>query len=172
MMASKTIWLMLVGVIVQFSTALNAQESAQITDLGSVKEELQKAKAAVEEARHIAEKIILDAEIQARSIRAGESNDFSVDLIPIEVQRSQVAVELSAGTVEEIATAIMPPNWRVMIDVRDASLLQRRFQYVSTKTRDQALRDLLNPIGLRHQYFFDLKDTTGMSTPLLVISQR
>ena len=73
---------------------------------------------------------------------------------------------------QEIATAIMPGNWRVMVDVKEQSLLQRRFQFVSTKSRDQALRDLLKPVGLKHQYFFDLKDANGAPSPLLVISKR
>ncbi len=155
------------------STPVLAQETAQPADLETVREELVAAKLAVQEAREVAEQIVLDARQQADRIASrAASPDSPEELLPVEIQRGKVAVEVAAGTVQEIATAIMPINWRIMVDVKDTALLQRRFQYVSTKSRDQALRDLLTPIGLKHQYFFDLRDEQGVSRPLLVISQR
>ncbi|MGB3619763.1 MAG: hypothetical protein WBA20_00280 [Ketobacter sp.] len=148
----------------QGSPALSAKE---------IRQELEKARHAVEEARQVAEQIVADAQQQANLIRQDAVvNDAPTDLGPVEVQTHRVAVEIASGTVEEIATAIMPGDWRVMVDVKDQAVLQRRFQYVSTKSRDQALRDLLGPVGLRHQYFFDLKDAQGVKSPLLVISKR
>ncbi len=150
-----------------------AQESAPPQDMTAVQQELANAKLAVEEARKTAEQIVLDAHREAALIRqsAPERQQQPVDLAPIELQNSKVAVEMAAGTVEEIATAIMPGHWRVKVDVKDQTILQRRFQFVSTKSRDQALRDLLLPIGLQHQYFFDLTDAGGTPSPLLVISK-
>lgn len=161
------------------SAALFAQGTEQQqTD----QRELVDARQTVEEARRVAEQIVLDARREADQIRSSAAvtatngtavaNSSSGDLGPVEIRSTPVAVEVAAGTVEEIATAIMPVGWRVLVDVRDDGLLQRRFQYVSTKSRDQALRDLLKPVGLQHQYFFDLKDATGNASPLLVISQR
>lgn len=142
-------------------------------DMDAVRQELEAARAAVEEARKVAEQIVLDAQQQANQIRKNSVvHDIPVDLTPVEIQRGQIAVEVAAGTVEEIATAIMPADWRVMVDVNSTETRQKRFQFVSTKSRDQALRDLLAPIGLKHQYFFDLKDESGRSKPLLVISQQ
>lgn len=170
---SVALGLTLVGALVGANTVIAEQDAAQSADLDSVKVELEEAKAAVEEARQIAEQIVLEAQQQANLIKKNAVvNDMPADLSPVEIQRGQVAVEIAAGTVEEIATAIMPADWRVMVDVKDSEIMQKRFQYVTTKSRDQALRDLLVPIGLKHQYFFDLKDESGVKKPLLVISQR
>jgi len=162
------------SLLVGASTLANVQADAQSPELAAVQQELVNAREAVEEARKVAEQIVLDAQREAALIRqSGAANQqVPVDLEPIEIQNGKVAVELAAGTVEEIATAIMPGNWRVMVDVKDQGILQRRFQFVSTKSRDQALRDLLQPVGLQHQYFFDLKDSSGARSPLLVISKR
>jgi len=170
---SVALGLTLIGGLCGANTAMAVQDSAQAAELESVRQELIDAKAAIEEARQIAEQIVLDAQKQANQInQSSVVNDSPVDLSPVEIQRGQVAVEIAAGTVEEIATAIMPNDWRIMVDVNNKEILQKRFQYVSTKSRDQALRDLLSPIGLKHQYFFDLKDEQGTKKPLLVISQR
>ncbi|MEE2730517.1 MAG: hypothetical protein VYA55_06810 [Pseudomonadota bacterium] len=170
---SLALGLTLIGALSSADAVLAAQETAQAADLDSVKVELEEARAAVEEARQIAEQIVLEAQQHANQIRQSSVvNDQAGDLSPVEIQRGQVAVEVSAATVEEIAVAIMPSDWRVLVDVKNKDVLQKRFQYVTTKSRDQALRDLLAPIGLKHQYFFDLKDASGAKTPLLVISQR
>ena len=154
-------------------TPICAQEVAQ-QDLVVVQQELEKAKSAVIEAREAAEQIILDAQKEAALIRQSSPNQqqLPVNLEPVALQNGKVAVEIAAGTVQEIAMAIMPTDWRVMVDVKDPTLLERRFQFVSTKSRDQALRDLLKPVGLQHQYFFDMKDASGVRSPLLVISKR
>lgn len=151
-----------------------AQESAQSVDMAAAQTELTNAKLAVEDARRVAEQIVLDAQREAALIRqsAPERQQQPLDLEPVALQNSKVSVEIAAGTVEEIVTAIMPAHWRVMVDVKDQSVLQRRFQFVSTKSRDQALRDLLTPLKLQHQYFFGLTDASGQSSPLLVISKR
>lgn len=139
----------------------------------AVRKELEKARQAVEDARKVAEQIVSDAQREANRIKQNYVvNDGPADLGPAEMQTRKIAVEIASGTVQEIATAIMPGDWRIQVDVKDMSVLQRRFQFVSTKSRDQALRDLLLPVGLKHQYFYDLRDETGLSTPLLVISKR
>ncbi len=151
-----------------------AQESARNPELAAVQAELQNARQAVDDARKAAEQIVLEAQREAALIRqtAPESQQRPLNLEPVAIQNTKVAVEIAAGTVEEIVAALMPTDWRVMVDVKDQSILQRRFQFVSTKSREQALRDLLKPMGLQHQYFFDLKDPSGMASPLLVISKR
>lgn len=151
----------------------SAQEVAQAQDMRAVQQDLKNARQAVEDAKHVAEQIIADARKDAIRIRQqASSGQLPADLTPIQIRNTPVAVEINAGTVQEIATAIMPAGWRVKVDVKDDSLLQRRFQFVSTKSRDQALRDLLTPLQLRHHYFFDLKNANGESSPLLVISKR
>jgi len=172
MKRAAALGLTLICVVGSVQAETMVQENAQSADLEQVKEELKAARAAVEEARTVAEQIIRNAQQEANQIRKNSAtNDMPVDLTPVEIQRGKIAVEVSAGTVEEIATAIMPADWRIMVDLKDSETRQKRFQFVSTKSRDQALRDLLTPIGLKHRYFFDLKDESGNSKPLLVISQ-
>lgn len=161
-------------ILMGFAGGVIAQEVAQSTDMKAVQLELANARQAVEDARIAAEQIVHEAQREAALIRqtVPERQQRPLDLEPVALQNSKVAVEIAAGTVEEIVTAIMPPHWRVMVDVKDQAILQRRFQFVSTKSRDQALRDLLIPLKLQHQYFFDLKDASGATSPLLVISKR
>lgn len=151
-----------------------AQESAQSADMAAIQQELVNARQAVEDARVAAEQILLQAQREAERIRQppADGPQRQPDLEPVALQNGKVAVEIAAGTLEEIVTAIMPNHWRVMVDVEDLHILQRRFQFVSTKSREQALRDLLMPLNLQHQYFFDLKDAGGTQSPLLIISKR
>ena len=137
----------------------------------TVKAQLEQAKQVLKEAEQTAEKIILDAQQQAKAMHAdGLAQAGTDDLSPLLVQNAKVSIEISGGTIEEIVNAIMPSDWRVLVDVKDEKLSQRRFQFVSTRTREQALNDLLKPIGMKHQYFFDLQDAQGHKAPLLVVS--
>lgn len=151
-------------------------ESSGVTqeELDALKVQLIEAKSAVENAERVAEDIVQTAKadadriLQEANVTAGQANKIQ----PLVVKNAAVAVEISAGTIEEIATAIMPEGWRILIDVKDPKIKERRFQYVSTKAREQALSDLLNSIDMSHQYFFELLDSNGEPSPLLVISQR
>lgn len=129
--------------------------------------QLQEAKQVIQDAQSEAEAIIRAAYEQAREIR---TDSEGADFTPLEVQNAKVSIEINAGTLQEIVTAIMPSHWRVMVDSDDANLNNRRFQFVSTRTREQSLNDLLLPLGLKHQYFFDLKDGNGDPSPMLIVS--
>jgi len=150
--------------------AINAQE------LEALKVQLIEAKAAVENAQNVAEEVVQTAQANADRIleqanaTANQSNQDKAN--PLVVKNAAVAVEIAAGTIEEIATAIMPEGWRILVDVKDPKIKERRFQYVTTKAREQALSDLLNSIGMSHQYFFELVNADGEASPLLVISKR
>lgn len=137
-----------------------------------MKAQLEQAKEVLLEAEKTAEEIIRSAQEEARKIRQGAENIAlaETDLEPLAVQNQRVSIEVSAGTIQEIVTKIMPSDWRVLVDVKDQSIIERRFQFVSNRTREQALNDLLKPIGMKHQYFFDLKDSQGNRSPLLVVS--
>ncbi len=151
-------------------TAINAQE------LETLKVQLIEAKTAVENAQQVAEEIVQTAQADADRIleqanaTANQSKEDKIS--PLAVKNAAVAVEIAAGTIEEIATAIMPEGWRILVDVKDPKIKDRRFQYVTTKAREQALSDLLNSIDMSHQYFFELVNADGEASPLLVISKR
>lgn len=132
------------------------------------------AKRVLEQARELAEQIVADANAKAKGVKEQDEplSQLEQDAQILTLRNAKVSVELQAGTVEEITRAIMPAHWRVMFDVKDPGLKQRRFQYISTKPREQALNDLLRPLGMQHQYFYELQDENGNSSPLLVVSQR
>lgn len=169
-----------------FFTTMAYGDEHSITqqELDDLKRQLIEARAAIIDAQRAAEDIVAIAKEDADRIRSSASNTNlvqgrdathkdSVGMVnPLVVKNAAVAVEMSAGTLEEIAVAIMPEGWRILVDVVDPKIKERRFQYVTTKSREQALSDLLSNIGLSHQYFFELVDEEGLSSPLLVISQR
>lgn len=143
-------------------------------ELQALKTQLIEARTAVANAQQVAEEIVQTAKADAERIMkdAEATQRKESTASPLVVKNAAVAVEIAAGTLEEIAIAIMPEGWRILVDVKDPKVKERRFQYVTTKSREQALSDLLNSIGMNHQYFFELVNDDGEPSPLLVISQR
>lgn len=162
-MTNQGKWILGCTAALFFHTGAWAEENAA-DDQQAVRVQLEQAKVVLIEAEKTAEEIIRKAHSEADRIGA-ES-----DLSPLLVQNGRVSIEINGGTIEDIVTAIMPSHWRVLVDVKDTDIRERRFQFVSTRTREQALNDLLKPIGMKHQYFFDLKDAGGEASPLLVVS--
>lgn len=139
-----------------------------------IKEQLEKAKQVLAKAEEAAVEIIQAAEMKANDIIATAGEDVQLNnskQTPVVIKNQEVAVELQGATIEEIANAIMPKGWRVLVDVSDQRIKERRFQFISTKSRDQALTGLTKPLNLTYRYFFNLKGENGESTPLLVISE-
>ena len=64
----------LIGVAASSISIAVAQESAQTAEMGQVQQDLENAKAAVEEAKDIAEQIILDAQKEANLILQNASH--------------------------------------------------------------------------------------------------
>lgn len=152
----------LLTVTLMWATAVNADDLSEKEILVT---KLDQAKMIILEAEREAEAIILEAKQHALRLKPND-----VNLNPLLLQNSKIAVEISGGTIEQIVSEIMPSNWRVMVDVKELAIAKRKFQFVSNRTREQALNDLLLPIGMKHQYFFDLKDAQGNDSPLLVVS--
>ncbi|MDX1693086.1 MAG: hypothetical protein R3208_04935 [Ketobacteraceae bacterium] len=144
-------------------------ESPDTSDAASMRQQLEEAKLAILDAEKKAEEIIRAAREEASALKSGSHQEDV--LSPLLIQNTSVSIEMKAGTLQEIVTAIMPEGWRVLVDVKDEAVRNRRFQFVSTRTREQALNDLLKPIGMKHQYFFDLKNGQGEPSPLLVVSK-
>ena len=144
----------------------------------AVEEELAQAKLILVRAQNAADHLLYMAQQEANQIK-NESNTDSIPdqnsktktISPLIVKNEVVAVELQSATIEEITNALMPIGWRVMVDVTDQRILARRFQFVTTKPRDQALAMFVKTVGLNYQYFFDLLDEKGDPVPLLVISE-
>ena len=156
---------------VALAMASPAISAENVSDNQQVIEQLEEAKLMLKDAQEKAEEIIREAQREANDIKASKRSNKS-DLSPLAFQNEIVSVEINAGTLEDIVTMIVPATWRVLIDSNDSKLKERRFQFVSTRTREQSLSDLLKPIGLKHQYFFDLKDADGNHSPLIIVSAK
>jgi hypothetical protein len=169
---NKCWWLLLALALGTELMAAPGEEPAELSQA-----ELVEARQILSEAKTLAERIVAEARREAALLRAS-TPDTTVTATPemgsepLAVMNGRVRIHLQAGTVEEIANALMPAGWRVLVDVPEVELAVRRFQFVSSKPRDQALNDLLAPLGLQHQYFFDLIDGQGKAAPLLVISRK
>ncbi|MBL4869223.1 MAG: hypothetical protein JKY67_22910 [Pseudomonadales bacterium] len=144
-----------------------------VAQLSEVQQQLALAKATLVKVETAADDIVMAAELEAKQLKANAKIvSMQSNLDPLKVKNEIVAVELQSATIEEIANALMPMGWRVMVDVSDDGIKSRRFQFVTTKPRDQALAILVKTLGLKYQYFFDLADEEGVPTPLLVISEK
>lgn len=152
------------------SWAAAAAADDNTPDMDLVTTQLRQARDILLTAEKTAEEIIREAQAEAEKVRTRRNQATAEGLAPLMLQNSKISIEIAAGTIKEIVKAIMPKEWRILVDVKNKALTQRRFQFVSTRTREQALNDLLNPIGMKHQYFFDLKDSEGRASPLLVVS--
>jgi len=93
-------------------------------------------------------------------------NNLSAD----QVMNEKISVEVPAGDVFTIVSKLMPSNWRVMLSVKNNKLLNKRFYFVTTKSRGEALNDLSESVGIKFYYFFDLKDENKNTSPLLIVS--
>lgn len=151
--------LVMAAVPVLAKPAVNTSEQQQVV------QQLNEAKQIIRNAEYQAEQIIRAAEVKALAIKKQQG-----DREPLQVQNQKIAVEMNNATLEQIVRAIMPENWRVMVDVKNPGIKARRFQFVSNRSREQALNDLLIPMGMRHQYFFDLRNSQGKVAPLLIVS--
>lgn len=91
------------------------------------------------------------------------------ELEPDLVKNQRVSIHMT-GTIEDIATAMLPRGWTLKMSVSDASILKQTFEFISTEPRDVALRDLLRGTPLGYKYFFTLVDKAGKPAPVLVIA--
>jgi hypothetical protein len=169
-MKTTLLWAACGGVLLAGQITLTSADTNSAD--AELTQQLAEARQALLDAQALAEQIVAEARQEAEVVKRQLAVLQTSDQDALSVQNGKVNIELQAGTVEEIAKAVMPINWRVMVDVTDSKILQRRFQFISSKPREQVLNDLLRPLGLQHHYFFDLVDDQGKHSPLLVISQR
>lgn len=91
------------------------------------------------------------------------------ELDPDLVKNQRVPINMT-GTIEEIARAMLPRGWELKISVSEDKYLSQKFEFITTETRDMALRDLLRGTPLGFKYFFTLVDESGNPAPVLVIA--
>lgn len=123
------------------------------------------------------DQLLMLAENNAEVIESAAHKRVILERIdPTKVLNEPVTVEYQGATIKEIVTGIMPVGWRVTTDfAKRPELETRRYQFISTESRDVALRGLTGEIRdarVRFKYFWDLKDPQGNPEPMILLTDR
>ncbi len=123
------------------------------------------------------DQLLMLAENNAEVIESAAHKRVILERIdPTFVLNEPVTVEYQGATIKEIVTGIMPVGWRVNTDFKKRPELEtRRYQFISTESRDVALRALTSEIRdarVRFKYFWDLKDSQGNPEPMILLTDR
>jgi multidrug efflux pump subunit AcrA (membrane-fusion protein) len=164
--------------------AIRAQELA-------VQQALEKNKSALAEADQLKHQQLVDlkkvkaesdhvlmmAENSAVVIETAAKARVTLERVdPTVVLNEPVKVEFQGATLKEIVTGIMPLGWRVKTDFSVRPELEsRRYEFISTESRDIALRGLTKTIKdakVRFAYFWDLQDENGNPAPMILLTDR
>lgn len=121
--------------------------------------------------------ILMKAEDSAVAIETAAKQRVQLERIdPTVVLNEPVKAEYQSATMEEIARGMMPQGWRIQVDFSNRpELAERRYQFISTDPRDLALRKLTSSVRdgrVRFAYFWDLTDSNGNPSPMLLITDR
>ncbi len=121
--------------------------------------------------------ILMMAENSAVAIETAARTRVALERIdPVRVMSEPVTAEYHGATIKDIVSGIMPVGWRVQTDFSEKPELEnRRYQFVSTDSRDLALRRLTSSVRdakVRFSYFWDLTDEQGNPSPMILITDR
>ncbi len=121
------------------------------------------------------EQILMLAESSAEAIESAAHKRVTLERVdPTVVLNEPVTAEYQGASLKEIVTGIMPVGWRVKTDFTvKPELESRRYEFVSTDSRDLALRKLTNSIRdvkVSFAYFWDLTDEQGNPSPMIVLT--
>lgn len=158
---------------------LKVHEALAMNDAAMANAAQMKQDGAIEVARikEESQQILMMAESSAVAIESAAKQRVALERIdPTVVVNEPIKVEFQAATLKEIATEIMPIGWRVQVEFQSRpELLERRYQFISTDPRDLALRKLTGSVRdakVRFAYFWDLTDSQGNPSPMLLITDR
>lgn len=123
------------------------------------------------------DQLLMLAENNAEVIESAAHKRVILERIdPTFVLNEQVSVQYQGATLKEIVIGIMPAGWDVQTDfTKRRELETRRYQFISTESRDVALRALTSEIRdarVRFKYFWDLKDPQGNPAPMILLTDR
>lgn len=121
------------------------------------------------------DQLMMMAEQNAEVIETAAKKRVVLERIdPTVVMNEPVKVEYQGATLYEIVSGIMPVGWRVKTDFAVRPELEvRRYEFVSTDSRDLALRKLTSSVRdarVRFQYFWDLTDSAGNPAPMIIVT--
>lgn len=123
------------------------------------------------------DQLLMLAENNAEVIESAAHKRVILERIdPTFVLNEQVSVQYQGATLKEIVIGIMPAGWDVQTDfTKRRELETRRYQFISTESRDVALRALTSEIRdarVRFKYFWDFKDPQGNPAPMILLTDR
>lgn len=123
------------------------------------------------------DQLLMLAENNAEVIESAAHKRVILERIdPTFVLNEQVSVQYQGATLKEIVIGIMPAGWDVQTDfTKRRELETRRYQFISTESRDVALWALTSEIRdarVRFKYFWDLKDPQGNPAPMILLTDR
>jgi hypothetical protein len=123
------------------------------------------------------DQLLMLAENNAEVIESAAHKRVILERIdPTFVLNEQVSVQYQGATLKEIVIGMMPAGWDVQTDfTKRPELATRRYQFISTESRDVALRALTSEIRdarVRFKYFWDLKDPQGNPAPMILLTDR
>lgn len=140
------------------------------SDEVSAQDVLLQARQKLEDAELLAAQIVEAARFEAAKMAQTHRLQGALDLQGI--KEEMIAIEVRGAHIKDLLQKIMPTHWRVMLDLEPAFVTGQRIDFIAEKKRDDVLFDLTQTLGLHYQYFANLKDSEGLSSPLLVVTQR
>lgn len=123
------------------------------------------------------DRLLMMAAASAEIIETQAKKRVTLERIdPTVVLNEPVSAEYQGATLEEIARGLMPVGWRVKADfTKKPELYTRRYEFVTTDSRDVAMRKLVSSVRdarVRFQYFWDLTDQAGNPAPMIILTDR
>lgn len=95
---------------------------------------------------------------------------------PIQDRRSILESPVSGAfrqaSLQRIVQALAPTGWTVTIDTTRPEIQEGAWNFYTAAARQQALADLLVPLGMTFEFFFDLKGPNGKPSPLLLVADK
>lgn len=88
------------------------------------------------------------------------------------ILESPVSGAFRQASLQRIVQALAPPGWTVTIDTTRSEIQEGAWNFYTAAARQQALADLLVPLGMTFEFFFDLKGPNGKTAPLLLVADK
>ena len=147
-------------------------QQLQQETIENLQKDIEQAHREIEEAKALANTLILQARLEAEKIRMEavvlEDQEYAnlADL-----KSEVVSLELYNVSVSEIYQALLPSHWRVLLDHESPEYANLKLSFIAHKSRDEAIAEISQSLGLEYRYYFHLTDETGLPSPLLVVSE-
>ena len=130
---------------------------------------LLEARQKLEAAELLSAQIIESARQESEMIKRRKTKALDVEISLEDVKSEIIALEVRGLNIQSLLSKVMPSHWRVLVDLSEDEE-NKRIDFIAEKTRDEILFDITQSLGLRYQYFSQIKDSHGNPSPLLVVT--